>query len=320
MSSGDRQPVDVSVVIAAYNAARTIREAVLSALQQERVSLEVLVCDDASTDDTVEQLASIRDSRLRVFRKDQNAGAGAARDFLVDQARGEFIAFLDSDDCYLPGRLARLVEVARRFPGSLVFDDILECHDTAAGLVPFRRVHGRAAFHGGLRRGEPRPVTLARLVSATRLLVKPCIPRARLLQAGVRHSPHRYGEDGLFLWRMIARGIPAIYVPEPLYLYRVTPGSLSANPLRYTLVADCLAELARENLADEDRRAVLSRESEFRDVAVFRSIPGGFSAAKLVAAVRYFTAAPARIPRWLVSWLQQRQYHLSRRLAGAPRR
>jgi succinoglycan biosynthesis protein ExoO len=320
MGYSAQPPVEVSVIIAAYNARRTIRDAVLSALCQQGVSLEILVCDDGSSDGTMQELDEVRDARLRVFRQPVNVGAGASRDFLIAEACGRFLAFLDADDCFEPGRLDRLVRVARASPGTIVFDDIFECHDSVEGLVPFRRVHGNRAFGGCGRDGGPRPVTLSQLVSAPRLLVKALIPRQQLLQSGVRHSHHRYGEDGLFLWSMLARGLPAIYLPEPLYRYRITPGSLSANAERHLLLADCLAALGRESVSDQERRMIQRREKDVRAVARLRAVPLSRPAAKIIAALRYFVGAPDRFPRWVHSQVWRARYSISRRRIGAPGR
>jgi succinoglycan biosynthesis protein ExoO len=318
--AGDRGRPDVSVVIAAYNAARTVLDAVESALRQEGVSVEVLACDDASGDRTVEVLETIDDPRFRLFRNDSNQGPGFNRDFLIERSNGDYVAFLDADDCYEPGRLARLVAIARSRPGCLVFDDIIECHDSPQGLAPYRRVHGRSAYRGWLRPDRPREVDLAGFVSAKRLLVKPLLPKTRLVELGVRHSAHRYGEDGLFLWRAVARGMPAIYVPEPLYRYRVTPGSLSLNPDRFRLVAACLSLLAAESIGRRDRRAVLARAAEFEALAVLRATPSQPRGPKLWSALRYFGGDPRRFGRWLGGWLRRRHYARSRLRHGAPTR
>lgn len=98
----------VSVVMPSYNTAQYIREAVDSVLEQDYPNLELLVIDDGSTDATPEIIEAYGE-RVRFFTQ-QNAGAGAARNLGLREARGEYIAFLDSDDVWLPGKLQAQVE------------------------------------------------------------------------------------------------------------------------------------------------------------------------------------------------------------------
>ena len=100
----------VSVIIPAYNQGRFILEAVKSALMQENANIEVIVIDDGSSDGTAEIIAGITDSRIRYYWQ-QNKGLSAARNSGIRLARGEFLTFLDSDDRFLPGKVASLSRV-----------------------------------------------------------------------------------------------------------------------------------------------------------------------------------------------------------------
>jgi glycosyltransferase involved in cell wall biosynthesis len=97
---------DVSVVIPTYNRSDRLEGAIRSALDQEPKPHEIIVVDDGSTDGTDRiQLTSI-DPCIRVIRHESNRGGGAARNTGIDAARGKWIAFLDADDLWLPGKLA----------------------------------------------------------------------------------------------------------------------------------------------------------------------------------------------------------------------
>ena len=99
----------VSVVIPTYNRAETLPRAIDSALAQTMGDLEVIVVDDGSTDDTDSVLADYedRDPRVRPVVHDTNRGANAARNTGIERARGEYVAFLDSDDEWHPAKLER---------------------------------------------------------------------------------------------------------------------------------------------------------------------------------------------------------------------
>ncbi len=99
----------ISVVIVTYQRADACERALRSALAQTEPPLEVLVCDDCSTDETEARIRDWerRDERVRYLRTSRNSGAPAAtRNLGVEHARGDWIAFLDDDDEWLPGKLA----------------------------------------------------------------------------------------------------------------------------------------------------------------------------------------------------------------------
>lgn len=99
----------VSVVIPTYNRAPTLPRALESTLAQTIDDLEILVVDDGSTDDTASVLATYQDvdSRVRPVVHATNQGANVARNTGIEHARGEYIAFLDSDDEWHPEKLER---------------------------------------------------------------------------------------------------------------------------------------------------------------------------------------------------------------------
>ena len=103
-SAGATGSPRVSVVIPTYNAATMVEQAIQSVLAQTYRDLEIIVIDDGSTDDT-ENVVRPFGERVRYFRQ-ENQGVSAARNFGIKQARGEFIAFLDSDDLWAPEKLA----------------------------------------------------------------------------------------------------------------------------------------------------------------------------------------------------------------------
>ena len=113
MRSTTDTPV-VSVVIPAYNAAWCVRKAIDSVLAQNFRDFELIVVDDGSTDDTASELASYGSS-IRVISK-PNGGMSSARNAGIAQAGGEFVAFLDADDWWLPSKLERQVALMRGRP------------------------------------------------------------------------------------------------------------------------------------------------------------------------------------------------------------
>ena len=106
----------LSVVIPTWNRAQLVRDAIDSALVQRKGEVEVIVVDDASTDSTAEILEREFGDRISLLRLELRRGAGGARNAGAHLARGEFVAFLDSDDVWLPGKLDAELEVFTHFP------------------------------------------------------------------------------------------------------------------------------------------------------------------------------------------------------------
>lgn len=96
----------VSVVIPCFNAARTIERAIASARAQTHRAIELIAVDDASTDDTLRRLHASSGADLQIVALEDNLGVAAARNSALDVARGEYVAFLDADDEWLPDKLA----------------------------------------------------------------------------------------------------------------------------------------------------------------------------------------------------------------------
>jgi glycosyltransferase involved in cell wall biosynthesis len=113
---GDAIP-DISVVLATYNRRHCLPRAVASVLSQDDVRFELIVVDDASRDGTADYLAALTDPRIRTIVAEHNGGPSAARNLGLKTARAGVVAFLDSDDAYLPRRLAAPLAAFSDDPG-----------------------------------------------------------------------------------------------------------------------------------------------------------------------------------------------------------
>lgn len=132
----------VSVVIPSYNRATLLPRAITSVLTQTFSDLECIVVDDGSTDQTEQVVAEFQDPRLRVIRLPDNGGGGRARNTGIQVAHGELVAFLDSDDEWLPRKLERQVARLRECGDPMATVAYCRCmvRDTLAGRM-WRRPH-----------------------------------------------------------------------------------------------------------------------------------------------------------------------------------
>jgi glycosyltransferase involved in cell wall biosynthesis len=115
------QAPTVSVVIPTYNRAGVIGKPIQSILNQTYQDFEIIVVDDCSTDDTERVLASYNDPRIRYLRHQTNSGAAVARNTGIDSSTGQYIAFLDSDDEWLPEKLAKQLDLFQRCSSDVGF-------------------------------------------------------------------------------------------------------------------------------------------------------------------------------------------------------
>lgn len=99
----------VSIIMPSYNSEKYIKDSVESVLNQTYPFWELLIVDDCSTDKTVDIIKSFKDERIRLFQNNTNSGAAISRNWALREAKGKWIAFLDSDDLWLPTKLEEQV-------------------------------------------------------------------------------------------------------------------------------------------------------------------------------------------------------------------
>jgi len=224
--------VRASVIMPAYNAAKTLQQAVGSALRQTDPRLEVLVIDDASADATAaiaEDLAAA-DPRVRLLRQPSNRGPAAARNRGLAAAQGTWIALLDADDEFVPERLETLLTSGESRGADIVADNLLLCPagDPARATpmisratLPADKWMSPAEFVAGNlgSRFTPR---------VSYGFMQPMIRRDFLKAHGLRYNEHnRFGEDYLFALTCLLRGARWWITPKAMYRYRVQPGTLT---------------------------------------------------------------------------------------------
>lgn len=105
----EREAGLVSIIMPSYNTASFIEETIQSVLNQTYTNWELIIVDDCSTDNTDEVLENIKDSRIRYFKNDKNSGAAVSRNKALREARGQWIAYLDSDDLWMPEKLEKQI-------------------------------------------------------------------------------------------------------------------------------------------------------------------------------------------------------------------
>jgi glycosyltransferase involved in cell wall biosynthesis len=131
----------VSVVIPTYNRAYIVDHAIKSVLSQTYRDLELIVVDDGSTDNTEQIVREGGDHRIRYLRHEKNQGMSAARNTGIRASSGEYIAFQDSDDVWVPEKLQKQMEVFGSLPGKVgvVYSGLLRINNGNKRYIPYKK-------------------------------------------------------------------------------------------------------------------------------------------------------------------------------------
>jgi glycosyltransferase involved in cell wall biosynthesis len=235
---------ETSVIIPTHNRRAMVREAIASVLVQRGASFELIVVDDGSTDGTWDDLQRLARDPVRVLRTG-NSGPAVARNRGVALARGRYLAFLDSDDLWMPGKLASQVALMHTNPHLAISQSGEVWMRNGRRVNPARRHQKRSGdiFADSLR---------TCLISPSAVIMK----RELLDEAGGFDETMAACED-YDLWLRILARHEAGLIDEPLVIRRAGhPGQLSATiPAldRFRILA--LAKLLGDRTLDAERRA-----------------------------------------------------------------
>jgi len=199
----------VSVNIPVYNGRDYLAETINSVLSQTFVDFEVIIVDDGSSDNPGEIIKNFKDSRIKYFYQN-NQGIGAARNAALKNSHGDFIAFLDQDDLWLPEKLEKQMLLFRRNPGlGLVFCD-----------TKFFNKQGEICrLYSKLK--PPRGLIFRDLLRRNFLSLETVLINRKALDEVGIFKPHMMMVEEYDLFLRITHRFPADYVDEPLAAYRI---------------------------------------------------------------------------------------------------
>lgn len=211
----------ISVVIPAYNRANTIRRCLDSVLAQTVSPLEIIVVDDRSTDETVQIVQNYTDPKVRIIILEKNSGAQVARNRGIREAKGDWIAFQDSDDEWLPNKLEKQI-----------------CALEGVDFDPWTVVHSNAVWLDTTN-GQQLPVELPIVEGEDvypTLLSKPGPLFPTILASRLALDKINYLDENVSAYQewdtsiRLAKYCRFVYLKEPLFIYRLHPGeTISKN-------------------------------------------------------------------------------------------
>jgi glycosyltransferase involved in cell wall biosynthesis len=281
--------VEVSVVIPTYNRAKLLAEALASVKAQTRPPLEIIVVDDGSTDGTRALLEAMGEKVRPIFQA--NHGAAAARNRGIEAARGDWIAFLDSDDLWEPRKLEAQARALAADPTCRLAIVDSRAVDLEGRPIPRRP----RSLHAG--------TVTAALFRSTFVHTPAVLVEAALLRALGGFDPTLRVAEDYDLWLRASLHTPFALVSEPLFIRRVHAGSLAHAPDPRN--GDDKCRVLERFAALPEARRVLS-ESLIRSrlaQAHWQAARGHLAAASPAGAMPHLTRVLALKPlHWRARW------------------
>lgn len=234
--------MSISVIIPAYNSADYISRCIDSVLNQTFQDFEILIIDDGSTDNTREIIESYTDKRI-ICLKQENAGPAAARNKGLEQAKGEYIAFLDADDMWTPDKLETQIKCfSENNKLCLVF--------SALQLINENREVFHIKKHKKYSNDELLKQLLTDYPENIPLPSTVMLKKSYLDETGF-FNPKLYTGEDFDLWlRLILKG-EFCYIDEPLTL-RYKPKTSLTNSIDYSVTEKCHKEVLDRFFATEN--------------------------------------------------------------------
>lgn len=219
MSAINKREKLISIIMPAYNCEKFIEKAVTSVIEQTYKLWELIVIDDGSRDSTVRILKELsnKDDRIRFYINEENQGVSATRNRGISLAKGDWIAFLDSDDMWEETKLQKQMELAFKTAAEFLF--------TGSSYI-----NEEGEFYQGIFE-VPNQVTYKILrthnvVSCSSVLIK------KKYFENIKMEKDDMHEDYAVWLRVLKTGIVAYGINEPLLIYRISRNSKSGNKIK----------------------------------------------------------------------------------------
>lgn len=214
LSGRGHQMPDVSVIIPTWNRVELLLKAVRSALAQTIPPLEVLVCDDGSTDGSEAEIRAIGDGRVRWLNGERCGRPAAPRNRGIRESLGEWIAFLDNDDVWFPDKLEKQLRLAERLGCGAVCSN-------ASRFVPGQGINGSYLAW------DRQLITFDDLLQVNQVICSSAVIHRALFETveGFPEAAELKALEDYALWLRVATSTDFAFIAEPLLLYRDDAGS-----------------------------------------------------------------------------------------------
>lgn len=270
LKMGKKEPL-ISVIIPTYNRATLVKRALASALDQSYQNTEIIIIDDGSTDKTSDTIKNFEDTRIKYYYCKKNSGGPTKpKNLGVKRSKGKYIAFLDSDDYWLPQKLALQLSLFEKSKDpKLAIVGSTALIDRGIGIKKqYRYDEIRKDFYQRILAGNF-------VLSCSSLLIK----KNLFKEVGFFNESLKVGEDWDFLIRVFQKGYSFQALKQPSFIYK----RHGANITKYSLKNNKLAIMNAINVITNYQTDILKGNNAIamRRIGVYYAILGDLKKAKL---------------------------------------
>lgn len=203
---------EVSIITPVFNSSKFLEETIASVFNQTFTDWEWMITDDKSTDNSVEIIQKVNDSRIQLILSDKNGGAGHARNLSLKQANGRFITFLDGDDFWEPNFLEEMIWFMKKENTELAYSNYARCDENLNPVIDDFKAD--------------KPVTFDNLLKTCRLSLLSSMYDSQ--RVGKEYFPEGSKREDHVMWLNLLKKIPVGKpLPKTMAKYRMHQSSIS---------------------------------------------------------------------------------------------
>ena len=203
---------EVSIITPVFNSSKFLEETIASVFNQTFTDWEWMITDDKSTDNSVEIIQKVNDSRIQLILSDKNGGAGHARNLSLKQASGRFITFLDADDFWEPNFLEEMIWFMKKENTELAYSNYARCDENLNPVIDDFKAD--------------KPVTFDNLLKTCRLSLLSSMYDSQ--RVGKEYFPEGSKREDHVMWLNLLKKIPVGKpLPKTMAKYRMHQSSIS---------------------------------------------------------------------------------------------
>jgi len=206
----------VSIIIPVYNSEKYIKECLDSIINQTYKNLEIIIVNDVSTDNSINIIKQFKDKRIKIVNLNYNSGVAIARNRGIEEATGDYICFIDSDDYWDLTKIEKQVNFIEKNNYSFIYSDYAYLKDNKQHIVHV-----------------PHSITYKQALKNTTIFTSTVMFNMKHLTKEDIYMPNiRKGQDTATWWKVLKKGITAYAINEVLAIYRISGKSLSSNKFK----------------------------------------------------------------------------------------